>query len=130
MDKDYLAKWDARFRWTGRIISALPVFLLLFSATMKLLQPEGVAAGFEHMGWPVTQATGLALLELACVVIYLIPRTALLGAILLTGYLGGVIATHVRVGDSSFIPIMIAILLWGGLYLRDSRLWVMLPLRR
>jgi hypothetical protein len=73
---------------------------------------------------------GLGILELVCTVLYAIPRTAVLGAILLTGYLGGAIATHVRIGDDFTPPVIMALLLWGGLYLRDARLRALLPLRR
>jgi len=118
-------------RWTGYILSALPSLLIAFSAAMKLARAPGLAESFDHLGWPVGYALGLGLLELACMIVYLIPRTAVLGAILLTGYLGGATATHVRVGDPTFwAPALLGVLLWGGLYLRDPRLRVLLPLRR
>jgi hypothetical protein len=115
--------------WTGIICSTLPVLLLLFSGVMKLIQPEGMKEGFDHLGWPMKLALPLGILELTCTVIYLIPKTSILGAILLTGYLGGAIATHVRI-EEQFIPQTIAgILVWLGLFLRDARLRALLPLR-
>lgn len=115
--------------WAGYIVSALPVLALLMSGVMKLVKPREVVEGFEHLGWNVNLALGLAILELSCVVIYAIPRTAVLGAILVTGYLGGAIATHVRIGEQFIAPAVLGVLVWGGLYLRDSRLRALLPLR-
>src|SRR5689334_3783437 len=85
--------------WIGRIMSALPVLMLLFSAAMKFAKPPQVLEGFTHMGYPESLALGLGILELACTILYVIPRTSVLGAILVTGYLGGAIATHVRIGE-------------------------------
>lgn len=116
--------------WSGRIMSALPVLLLTFSAVMKLAGPPDLAKGFDHLGWPVSLAIALGLLELACVVIYLIPRTTVLGAILLTGYLGGATATHLRVGDPFIATILPGILIWGGLWLREPRIRALIPLTR
>ena len=116
--------------WSGRLMSAVPVLMLLFSAVMKLLQPPDMAKGFEHLGWPVSLALTLGLLELGCTVVYLIPRTAVLGAILLTGYLGGAIATHVRIGEAVYLHVVFGVFLWGGLYLRDPRLRALIPLTR
>ena len=85
-----------------------------------------VVGSFARLGWPVRLAPGIGILELLLIVVYLVPRTAILGAILLTGYLGGAVATHVRIGDPLFthilFPIYVAALLWGGLFLRDGRL--------
>ncbi|MGH9788916.1 MAG: DoxX family protein [Candidatus Acidiferrales bacterium] len=118
--------------WAGRILSALPVLMLLFSATGKFLKPPEVVEGFVRLGYPESLALSLGILELACTAVYLIPRTSILGAILLTGYLGGATATHVRVGDpfSLFIiPVVLGALVWGGLFLRDLRLHALIPLR-
>ena len=115
--------------WAGRICSALPVFMMIFSAVMKLAKPPDVVAGFAHLGWPEHLALSLGILEVFCVALYLIPRTAVLGAILVTGYLGGAVATHVRLGEPYFIPILLGVLAWGGLYFRDPRLRALLPLR-
>ena len=116
--------------WTGRGLSTLPVLLLLFSAVMKFAQPPEVAKGFEHLGWSMSLVNVLGVLEVVCVIIYLIPRTAILGAILLTGYLGGAIATCLRVGDSYIMQFLLGVMLWGGLYLRDARLRALIPFTR
>jgi len=118
--------------WAGRIISALPVLMLLFSGVMKLVKPVPVVQEFARLGYPESVALGIGILELACTGIYAIPRTSILGAILLTGYLGGAVATHVRIGDpffNVFGPILFGALAWAGLYLRDDRLRALLPLR-
>jgi len=116
--------------WTGRVISALPVLMLLFSAVMKLVKPAAVVEGMTHLGYPDRLALALGIVELSCTVLYVIPRTAVLGAILLTGYLGGAIATHVRIGEQFIGPALFGVLVWLGLYLRDERLRALLPLRR
>ncbi len=116
--------------WTGRIMSAVPALMLLFSASMKLAHPPQLDEGFTHLGWPIGLALMLGVLELGCTVIYLIPRTAVLGAILLTGYMGGAIATHVRIGEPVYLHIAFGVLIWGGLYLRDPRLHALMPFRR
>ncbi len=115
--------------WAGRILSALPALLLLFSATMKLMKPAPVVQGFTQFGYQENVILTLGILELACTILYLIPRTAGLGAILLTGYLGGATATHLRIGDPFFMTIILGVVLWGGLYLRDARWRVLIPVR-
>lgn len=115
--------------WAGRILSALPVLLLLFSAAMKLMGPPEVVEGFEKLGYPAQLAIGIGITELVCTIIYIVPQTAVLGAILLTGYLGGATATHLRIGDPFFGPILVGVALWLGLFLRDRRLRALLPLR-
>jgi hypothetical protein len=116
--------------WTGRILSTLPVLMLLSSAAMKFLKPPAVAEGFVHLGYPESLALPLGIVELACTTIYVIPRTAVLGAILLTGYLGGATATHVRIGEPFSIPVILGVLVWAGLFLRDARLRALLPFRK
>lgn len=116
--------------WAGRIISTLPVLMLLLSGTMKLVKPAPVIEGMARLGYPDRLALGIGILEIACTVVYLIPRTSVLGAILLTGYLGGATATHVRVGDPFFAPVILGVLVWLGLLFRDGRLRVLLPLRQ
>lgn len=116
--------------WAGRIISALPVLALLMSGTMKLVKAAAVVEGFPKLGYPESLALPLGIVELACTALYVIPQTSVLGAILLTGYLGGATATHVRIGEPFFAPIVLGMLVWGGLYLRDVRLRALLPLRR
>ncbi len=120
-----------RMLWLSRILSALPVVMLLFSAVMKLAKPAPVMQEFARLGYQENVILGIGVLELVCTLIYLIPRTAVLGAILLTGYLGGAIATHLRVGDPlvNYTSVVVGIMIWGGLYLRDERLRALLPLR-
>jgi len=116
--------------WAGRILSALPVLLLLLSGVMKLIKPAPVVEGFTHFGYPERLMLPLGLLELGCTIIYMIPRTSVLGAILMTGYLGGATATNVRLEDPLFfVPAVLGVLVWGGLFLRDERLRALLPLR-
>jgi hypothetical protein len=121
--------------WTGRILSGLVAFFLLVDAGFKLIRPLPAPAveAFEKLGYPVEFAAGIGVLLLACVAVYLIPRTSILGAILLTGYLGGAVASHVRVGDPWFshalFPVYVGLLVWGGLYLREARLRAAIPLR-
>ena len=113
-------------RWTGRILSTIVVLLLTLDGVMKLLKPAPVVQGTLELGYPETVIVGLGVVLLASVVLYAIPRTALLGAILLTGYLGGAVATHVRVGNPLFshvlFPTYLGILLWAALVLRNERL--------
>lgn len=116
--------------WTGRVVSALPVLMLLFSGVMKVMKPAPVVQGFAHYGYPERLILLIALLEIASTIIYVIPRTTVLGAILMTGYLGGATATNVRVGDPSFVvTVILGILVWLGLYLRDQRLRALVPLK-
>ena len=116
--------------WTGWVISILLSLMFLMSAGMKLKGGPEVAAGMEHLGIPSSMLLPLALLELACVLVYLVPPTAVLGAVLLTGYVGGIILTHWRVGDPMVIPIVLGLLVWLGIYLREPRLAALLPVRR
>jgi DoxX-like family len=117
--------------WAGRIISALAALLLLFSGAMKLLKAQAVIVGMTHYGYPEHLILYIGILEVACTIVYLIPRTAILGAVLMTAYLGGATATNVRVGDPSFIgPVMAGVFVWAGLYLRDARLAALIPVRR
>jgi hypothetical protein len=117
--------------WIGRILSTLVVLMLIMSAVMKFVKPEGFEKEFEgKFGFPVSVATPLGVVELVCTALYAIPQTSVLGAILLTGYLGGATATHVRVNDPFIAPIIIGMVVWGGLYLRDPRVRALLPFRR
>jgi hypothetical protein len=118
--------------WAGRVVSALPALFLLVDAVMKLVKPAPVAEATLALGYPESVILGLGIVLLACTLLYLIPRTAVLGAILLTGYLGGAVATHVRVGDGTFsvvFPVILGAFLWAGLYLRDERVRSLLPWR-
>jgi hypothetical protein len=108
--------------WGGRILSALPVLAMGFSATMKFLRPPAVVEGFAHFGYQENVIVILGVVEVLCALIYIVPRTSFVGAILVTGYLGGATATHVRIGDPSFIgPVLLGVVAWGGLFLRDPR---------
>ena len=115
--------------WVGRVISVLLSLLFAMSAFMKLKGGAEVMQGMAHLGFPESLIIPLAILEISCVVIYLIPATSVLGAILLTGYIGGAICTHWRVGDPFFIQIALGIFVWLGLYLRENRLKALIPLR-
>jgi DoxX-like family len=122
-----------RMLWTGWIISALPSLFLLVDGVMKLLKPAIVTETTVQLGYPESVILGLGIVLLACTLLYLIPRSAVLGAILLTGYLGGAVATHVRVSAGLFeilFPVIFGALLWGGLFLRDERLRSFIPMRR
>lgn len=117
--------------WTGRVLSAIPVFLLLLSAVLKILKPPAVMEGIAKYGYAQSVLPTIAGLEILSCVVYLIPRTAVLGAILMTGYLGGATATNVRVGDPSYImTVLLGVFVWAGLFLRDARLRELLPLRK
>jgi hypothetical protein len=113
--------------WIGWLLSALPSLMLLFSGSMKVVNPQMV----EHLGYPEHLVLALGIVEIGCTVVYLIPRTAVLGAILLTGYLGGAIATHVRVLELQFlVPLVLGVLIWGGLFLRDPHVRALIPIRK
>jgi hypothetical protein len=116
--------------WIGWVMSALPSLMLLFSAAMKFVQPPDVIKGFQHLGWPERLALPLGILEIACTVVYLVPRTAVLGAVLLTGYLGGAMATHIRIGEPFITHIVLGVVIWGGIFLRDPRLRALIPFRK
>jgi len=119
-------------RWLRRLsylLSALPAAGLLMSATMKLTRSPQAVEGAPHLGWPVEVLVVLGFVELGCTVIYLVPRTAILGAVLLTGYLGGAVATHVRIGEPFVAPLLFGVVLWLALWLREPRLKALLPLR-
>ena len=116
--------------WVGRAISFLVSLLFLFSAFMKLKGGPELSKGMSHLGLPESLVMPLAILEITCVVIYLIPATSVLGAILLTGYIGGAICTHLRVGDPYFVQIALGICIWLGIYLQENRLKNLIPLRR
>lgn len=121
-------KWQL---WTGRVLSALPVLLLAMSGAMKLShKPEIVEMFVSKFGYQEGMLAVLAMVELSCAVIYVVPRTAVLGAVLVTGYLGGAVATHMRVGDAFVIPLLLGVMVWGGLYLRADRVRALLPVRK
>ena len=116
--------------WAGRIISALPVLLMGVGGVFMFVNPAPMLKTFSELGYSASLARPIACVEVACVIIYLFPRTAVLGAILLTGYLGGATASHVRAGQPFYLPVAVGVLVWLGLYLRDSRLRTLVPLRK
>lgn len=118
--------------WAGRVLSALPVLFLLIDGVMKVFRPTFVVQATVQLGYTESVIIPLGIVLLLCTVLYVIPTTSILGVILLTGYLGGAVATHVRANEGAFpvvFPIIIGALLWLGLYLRDSRLRALVPLR-
>jgi hypothetical protein len=120
--------------WTGRVLSALGAIFLLFDGIIHILKITPVAEAFAQLGYPLGTSRALGVIEIICVALYFLPRTSVLGAILLTGYLGGAIATQVRVGaplfSATLFPIYVALFVWGGLYLRDEAVRALIPLRR
>lgn len=116
--------------WVGRVLSGLAILFLLFDGVIKLIKITPVTDAFTHLGWPHHLALAVGTLELACTALYVVPRTSVLGAVLLTGFLGGATATHVRVGDPWFFPLIIGSMIWGGLLLTDERLRELMPFRR
>ena len=120
--------------WAGRILTGLVTVFLLFDGGVKVLNPAFAAAAAPQIGYAESLLLPIGLIELACVAVYLIPQTAALGAVLLTGFLGGAISTHFRVGDPllgyTLFPTYVGALLWAGLFLRDSRLRVLVPFSR
>jgi hypothetical protein len=118
--------------WTGRILSILAALFLLMDGVGKLIKPAPVVEATVQLGYPESVILGLGIVLIASTVLYLIPRTSVLGAVLLTGYLGGAVSTHVRVGAGLFpvlFPVLLGALIWGGLFLRDPRLRALIPLR-
>jgi hypothetical protein len=116
--------------WVGRILSALPTLVLLGSGVAKILKrPEVIALFHDKFGFSIDQMPRVGALEIGCALIYAIPRTAPLGAILITGFLGGAVAAHVRVSDPPWGPLAVAILPWLGLYVRERRLRALVPFR-
>ena len=120
--------------WAGRIVSALVVLFLLLDSVLHMIKPAPVAQAFAELGYPLKLAIALGILELVCIAVYVIPRSSVLGAILLTGYLGGAVATQLRVGIPLFgealFPVYIGVAAWAGLFLRDERLRALIPWKR
>jgi hypothetical protein len=125
-----LALASGKIVWTGRVITGLVSLLFLFSAAMKFMGGAEVKEGMAHLGLPESMIIPLGILEAACTVIYLIPATSVLGAILLAGYIGGAICTHWRVGDPFLPQVAIGLVIWLGLYLREPRLKALIPIRK
>jgi hypothetical protein len=117
--------------WVGGIVSAIPVLLMVFSAVLKFLRPPQVVQGMVRFGYPDGLLFLLGALEFLSCVVYLIPRTAVLGAIFMTGYLGGATASNVRIGDPSYImTVFLGVCVWAGLFFRDERVRALIPFRR
>ncbi len=127
------ASVSKKMLWTGRIMNALVVLFLLMDGVMKLFNPAPVVEGMIKLGYPLSLTSVIGIVLLVCVVLFAIPRTSILGAILLTGYLGGAVASQLRVGLPLFsnvlFPVYMGALIWGGLFLRDERLRALIPLR-
>lgn len=115
--------------WIGRILSGICALLFLMSAMMKLVKGEPVLKAMETFGMAESLIVPIGVLELVCLALYLIPRTAVLGAVLLTGYLGGATVTHLRVSDPFIMPVIIGVVVWFGIWFREPRLRAILPLR-
>ena len=120
-------------RTAGTVCTILAALFLAFDTTLKVLRLDAAVQGTTSLGYPADTVLLIGIIELVCLVLYLVPRTSVLGALLMTGYLGGAIATHVRISSPllthTLFPIYVALLLWGGLYLREPRLRALLPLR-
>ena len=115
--------------WSGWVVSILPVLALIMSGVMKVLMAAPVLKEFARLGYPAGMPLPIGIVELVCVVLYAIPRTSVLGAILLTGYLGGAVATHVRLAEDFSPPVIMGVMVWLGLFLRDARIRALIPLR-
>jgi hypothetical protein len=118
--------------WTARLLTGLTVLFMLFDSIIHLVAPGPVVDAFAHLGFPIGFSAGIGIVELLCTLLYLIPRTSVLGAILLTAILGGAITAHIRVADPLFetyiFPALVGLLVWGGPYLRDERVRALIPI--
>lgn len=125
-------RWQRYAAWAGWLVTCAPVLIVLSSARWKLTHNAWYVQEITRIGWPVSALETLAIFQLTGIVLLLIPWTSVLGAIVLTGYLGGAIATYVRIGEwyPPLVPFTTAVLAWLGLFLREPRLWVLLPFRR
>jgi hypothetical protein len=119
--------------WTGRVLSGLAVLFMLFDAFGKFMMPRQVVEAFVRLGIPAPQATSIGVLLLVSTIIYAIPRSAVLGAVLLTGYLGGAVAIQMRAGSPTFetvFPVLFGVIVWAGIFLRDCKVRAVFPVRR
>ncbi len=119
--------------WIGNVLSSLAILFLLFDTVIKVVQAAPAVESTVQLGYPAEYVVLLGLAELVCLALYAFPRTAVLGAILLTGWFGGAMATHVRAGSPMFsviFPSLLGLMIWGGLFLRDARLRDVLPFRK
>jgi hypothetical protein len=119
--------------WTGRVLSGLMALLFISDGVGHLMKPAPVLEAFARLGYPLSASVGIGVLALICTAIYVTPKTSVLGAILLTGYLGGAVSTHVRAGSTLFetiFPVILGALVWTGVFVRDAQLRQLIPLRR
>jgi len=116
--------------WIGRVITALPVLMVIMGIAFSFAKPEEAKQGFTNYGYPAQAFQPVLITEVVCTILYLIPQTAVLGAILLTGYLGGATATHVRAGEPWFMPVIVGVVVWLGIFFRDARVRALVPIRR
>ena len=119
--------------WTGYVATTLIALFMVFDGVIHIVKPAAVVEAFAQLGYSLGVSAWLGVLVLCCVVLYVFPRTAVLGAILLTGYFGGAVATHVRVGNPLFeciFPVLFGVVTWAGIYLRDTRLGELIPIRK
>jgi hypothetical protein len=119
--------------WTGRALTGLTVLFMLFDAVGKFVMPQQVVQAFARLGFPTALGVSIGVLLFVSTILYAIPRTAVLGAVLLTGYLGGAVAIQMRAGSSTFetvFPVLFGVIAWAGIYLRDCKLRAVFPVRR
>ena len=120
--------------WTGRVLSGLAVLFFLFDSVAKLARSAPSLKGTIELGFPASSVVPIGIILLACTIVYLIPRVSIIGAVLLTGYLGGAVAAQLRAGNPiathTLFPIYVAVLVWGGLFLRDARVRALFARRR
>ncbi len=116
--------------WTGRVLSAIPVLMFIVFGAMGLSKPPDLVKSFAHYGYPESALVPICIVEIACAIIYAIPQTSVLGAILVTAYLGGATSTHVRAGEPPYMAIAVAVIAWLGLWLREPRLRELTPFRK
>ncbi|MFM7201517.1 MAG: DoxX family protein [Myxococcota bacterium] len=121
---------SSKLIWAGRVMSALPSLILAGSAAAKLTSSPEMVENFAKMGFPPGSMLTIGIVEALSLLFYLVPQTAVLGAILITGYMGGAVAIHVKQAEPIFLQVGIGVLAWGGLFLRDARLRELLPLRK
>ena len=133
MNANQIVSSSKRMTWTWHIMTILSASFLFLDGVMKLVKPAPVVEATTRLGFPESALAGVGIVLLVCTILYLIPRTAVLGAILLTGYLGGAVATQVRAGSGqfeTFFPVIFGAMVWGGLFLRDARVRELIPMRR
>lgn len=130
MENEVKSSGSKTMLYVGWALSIIPSLMLILSGVAKLIKPAGIEDGLKSIGWRMDQLTGLGILEIGCVVVYLFPRTAVLGAIMLAAYMGGTVATHLRVDEPFFVQVLVGMVFWLGLWLRDPRLRELLPIRK